>query len=1009
MLNEIRHTAHPNNKPLTSKEAKSILEILETRDFLWGDQNKITKDTRNETLYRIASMNSYIPFYISSYDIASVYLRTNGYIRKTGEKCVISVNNIYDPLLISRLQMSILSHMTMEDKNITTKVFQILNIPEVISGGYQSQRGQFLNNLEREGEGIRRFRGDVHHVTWLWRHGRPDIVRSCIGLHPHWDIYIINNKAYRKPNNYHEYSLNIRSMLYTVLLSEGYTVNTNDNSYKTMQNKILNTFFQEGVMSYDINTTDAPEGTLKIENNKIMFQSDDIQHDVMYAFVTECLVENCDLEFFLTMASHDVVSEYCRSWGYRRNEGERCLYVPNAPDEMYNIFIDKLQLDIIKHCTISDEVIHSRISRRLGVPEEILSWDEEARKRYVEYAKRGTQAIHHARGMIVGCAGAGKTTLLKRLLRCSEEDILNVTSTKGIDVHEDIFTICEDSKTLKGRTMVLNSITEGSHKTPCEKTVSFFDFGGQCAYYACHQIYLTRRAFYLLVIDASKALSDVVDFRVCDQADTFFPGWTYREYFIFWLKSIHTYCSPNGVNENRAEIVLIATHWENTLYKDKSDFLDSLLEVLPIKSDLASYIREDRCFLMSFPPSDPIKELEMFIVDIASRTKWNEKIPHEWTFLINEMNKNKMDRIVPFPNIRDRLPVEALSKENQACDMLRYYHDSGRILFFQEGKLRNFIILDVQWFVNAFKTIITDNLHVKGIIANRQDWKDYYSTGNLQDTLLVDIWDMEDRNWQTANFSDKPICKEDPRFLIHHKDSMLLYMQRLGLIAVGGDLHYIPCMNKRDFNPKVHQKQFFLESARTSVLVYFFKFLPYFLFYRLVVACLQIRSWKVLKSKGTKCLYKNAAMFNYKEHDVVIYVTSTSIQLQVVRKTCQLDKSVTLSIRNEIDAHMQNITDTFHKHLSYQTGYICSKSQIVGDEVEDRFIKENELGSGNEKTCPLHQVEDYHTINPDYLSMFWKHGSVAEEGKRSSTDEIDYSSSDFSCVSLSDDDDVSEY
>jgi hypothetical protein len=54
-----------------------------------------------------------------------------------------------------------------------------------------------------------------------------------------------------------------------------------------------------------------------------------------------------------------------------------------------------------------------------------------------------------------------------------------------------------------------------------------FDFGGQWAYYACHQIYLTRRAFYMVVVDASKYLEQVVDKEVCDQAGTVFSRWTY--------------------------------------------------------------------------------------------------------------------------------------------------------------------------------------------------------------------------------------------------------------------------------------------------------------------------------------------------------------------------------------------------------------------------------------------------------------------------------------------------
>ncbi|XP_056015011.1 uncharacterized protein LOC130052878 [Ostrea edulis] len=194
-----------------------------------------------------------------------------------------------------------------------------------------------------------------------------------------------------------------------------------------------------------------PDDIIQTQDEIITFKSDDIRHDVMYVFVTECLVEDSDLKFFLTTASRDVISEYCRSWDYKRGEGERCLYIPRKPVEMYELFIDRLQLDILTHCTVSDREIHYSFSTHLGVPDEILKWDQEARERYVEYAKRGTQTVHHARGMIVGCAGAGKTTLLKRLLRCSDAEIRDVTSTEGLEVHEEIFQICEETKTLKGK------------------------------------------------------------------------------------------------------------------------------------------------------------------------------------------------------------------------------------------------------------------------------------------------------------------------------------------------------------------------------------------------------------------------------------------------------------------------------------------------------------------------------------------------------------------------------
>ncbi|XP_061192311.1 uncharacterized protein LOC133200544 [Saccostrea echinata] len=242
----------------------------------------------------------------------------------------------------------------------------------------------------------------------------------------------------------------MRILLYCLLLVDEYTVNIEENSYSTTLDKLRDRYFKEEKLSNEKRFADLPEEIIQRKDNNVMFKSDDIRHDVMYAFVAECLVKDIDLEFFLNTASGHVITEYCRSWDYEKSEGERCLYVPKMP-KMLKSVIDRLQLDIIRYCSISDRGIRDKITKRLGVPAEILEWDKEARKRYVEYAKRGTLTVHHARGMIVGCAGAGKTTLLKRLLRCSEEEIRNVKSTEGLKVHQEIFKICDKTNTLEGK------------------------------------------------------------------------------------------------------------------------------------------------------------------------------------------------------------------------------------------------------------------------------------------------------------------------------------------------------------------------------------------------------------------------------------------------------------------------------------------------------------------------------------------------------------------------------
>jgi hypothetical protein len=57
------------------------------------------------------------------------------------------------------------------------------------------------------------------------------------------------------------------------------------------------------------------------------------------------------------------------------------------------------------------------------------------------------------------------------------------------------------------------------------------DFAGQVVYYACHQVYLSRGAFYLLVVDMSKDLEEEVHKHNRDRHDplgSLFHSWTFQ-------------------------------------------------------------------------------------------------------------------------------------------------------------------------------------------------------------------------------------------------------------------------------------------------------------------------------------------------------------------------------------------------------------------------------------------------------------------------------------------------
>ncbi|XP_062589276.1 probable serine/threonine-protein kinase pats1 [Saccostrea cucullata] len=630
-----------------------------------------------------------------------------------------------------------------------------------------------------------------------------------------------------------------------------------------------------------------------------------------------------------------------------------------------------------------------------GVPSEVLQWDQEARERYVEYAKRGTQKVHHARGMIVGCAGAGKSTLLKRLLGCSEEEIKKVKSTEGLEVHEEIFELCDETKSLKVRHADHRS--KKKKATNIEpKTLTLFDFGGQCAYYACHQIYLTRRAFYVVVVDASKRLDQKVDKEVCDQDGSVFSGWTYGDYFVFWIKSIHTYCGSDNEKDPKPTVLIVATHWDkrNRQFHDENQLMESLSCQIPKSSHLAQYIRDDKFFLADF--NLPLRDLEISFFNIASNQRWNEKIPKEWSFFGIEINQKKiLQRIINVSEIKtaaskitDRGERASNKVKNETLDMLRYYHDAGKALYFNENGLGDKVIIDVQWFIDAFKHIITDKLHFKGIPVTQRDWNEYYNTGKLGDQLLVEIWKHKDeelfeklKNEEKSSEGDEYENEEksygdDKRYLQSHKESLLSFMQRLGLLAIGTESHYVPCMNRKEIEKEF--PDFIKESqCKSSVLVYQFDFLPFFLFFRLVVACMQEDGWKVLQNQGTSCLYKNAALFSEVGNNIVLSVTEESIQLQVFCPVQGwfLETRTTHRIQERIEELLNDLAGTFYKKILFVRGFRCQmdKEKMIAFDIKEHFLPGKDIPNGDLKLmCPLHSVNDRHIIDTTELTRYWK-------------------------------------
>ncbi|XP_061194328.1 uncharacterized protein LOC133202504 [Saccostrea echinata] len=543
-------------------------------------------------------------------------------------------------------------------------------------------------------------------------------------------------------------------------------------------------------------------------------------------------------------------------------------------------------------------------------------------------------------------------------------------ATRTISFTENMETVLSESKNSKEMdanesTFIAKMLHSASFHS--KKLVTFLDFAGQCVYYACHQIYLSPRAFYLLVVDMSKDLQEPVDESVNDQEGTMFENWTYEDYFVFWMKSLHTYSNP----KQPVPVILVATHAENKSQQEREDFFKSVWKLDEKGIKMKEHLDPNRQFTVGFPTrfstdyraeTDEIKQCISQLVQ--KQNHWGELVPSSWVLfeyeLKNKFSKSKIIETKLLKQINDGLPEEMKMCEQEFQDMLRFFHEIGIILYFNAAGLRDYVILDTQWFVNAFKHIIMDKKQTGTEYTYVREWEIFYETGEMGDDLLEEIW------------------RHKAEDCLEYKNTILLYMERLGLIAKisSGDCkskfwYFIPCANRKVFNPEVIK-----DYRCTPTLCFKFDFLSNFYFHRLIAACLGSKGWKILcdeEGKQGKCIYRNVCLFAYENQRVLIGVHNNIIQVQILFKEGDhnnLDFDITTYIRHHIEQNLQRLATTFTYSASYTVGYKC-KTDSFGS-VDTSFIEETDILGAEDMSCYLCPVQRSHQIPVTDIFKIWK-------------------------------------
>lgn len=369
-------------------------------------------------------------------------------------------------------------------------------------------------------------------------------------------------------------------------------------------------------------------------------------------------------------------------------------------------------------------------------------------------------------------------------------------------------------------------------------------------------------------------------------------------------------------------------------------------------SDIQRHVNADRIHTIGFPDSgselEDLKDLKKCIANIVKSPRYSkENIRPVWAFfehILNKMKENK--KVISRKTLSDYIDQltaqEFRINESEISKMLDFFHRVGVLLYFDKDGLKENIILDIKWLLDAFKCII--EYHVRPE-ENDKKRRQFYHTGKLDNVELNRIWNVEGKHF------------------LEHKTTIIAYMQQLGLLMPLKELHptdssgyYFPSMNSKRFD-KTGEKH-----SKSSILC--FKLddemqLPINVFYGIVLKCSKLNNWSILTegAKNNICLYQNAACFSFQKHLVVLCNCNFEIRVQVWASPNIYDGRLLKKIKHSV----KNIIHD--DDLSYKIGYKCRKD-VLNVEEDVSFISQSTF-PGSNHLCEICDVDNKHEVDND--------------------------------------------
>ncbi|CAG2239050.1 RIPK4 [Mytilus edulis] len=426
------------------------------------------------------------------------------------------------------------------------------------------------------------------------------------------------------------------------------------------------------------------------------------------------------------------------------------------------------------------------------------------------------------------------------------------------------------------------------------------DFGGQRSFDMTHQLFIQHRGTFILMFDGRLGL--YTELEEYPQGDV-----TAASILVHWINSILTYCTKSV--DKMPRIVFAATHSDSFSEDEKNKLVVIFQEELTkmfSSHKLHEHILYDKVFFINATDEadEEIGRLKDKLVDIAfQQSTWGQQMPIVWVPLDLQISDMRTDGVKLITKEKllemNKNNKEFALSERRVEDFLLVQHSIGKLLYFNEPALRDFIVIQPSAMVNILRAFITDRMFWPENGPIRNILENLSSTGVLTKTNLFTLW------LQPA-FKNILMSERMQEYVVQvllHLDILVEPKHYAGKDVVV-DLYLVPCIVASKFPPKIQNAA---TDDRTICIAYHLKetVVPSALSFKLIGAAISI--WPLKKVDARYCLYYQAAVMDtdtrnelqihVKGHRIVAYlVNDTSKHLISPDLATTIQECLTLAL-----------------------------------------------------------------------------------------------------------------